>query len=32
MALENKVHLRMAAFMLAIQRVVDVLRYRGIYA
>ncbi|SYZ74090.1 Glutamate dehydrogenase [Candidatus Zixiibacteriota bacterium] len=31
-ALENKVHLRIAAFMLAIQRVVDVMMLRGIYA
>jgi len=31
-ALENKVHLRMAAFMVAIQRVVDVVHLRGIYA
>jgi len=31
-ALENKVHLRMAAFMVAIQRVVEVVMLRGIYA
>jgi len=31
-ALENKVDLRMAAFMVAIQRVVDVVQLRGIYA
>jgi glutamate dehydrogenase (NAD(P)+) len=31
-ALENKVHLRIAAFMVAIQRVVDVVKLRGIYA
>ncbi|UCD18208.1 MAG: Glu/Leu/Phe/Val dehydrogenase, partial [Candidatus Zixiibacteriota bacterium] len=31
-ALENNVHLRMAAFMVAIQRVVHVVQLRGIYA
>ncbi len=31
-ALENKVHLRLAAFMVAIQRVVEVVQLRGIYA
>jgi glutamate dehydrogenase/leucine dehydrogenase len=31
-SLENQVHLRMAAFMVAIQRVVDVVKLRGIYA
>lgn len=31
-ALENKVDLRMAAFMVAIQRVVEVVQLRGIYA
>lgn len=31
-AVENKVHLRLAAFMVAIQRVVDVVMLRGIYA
>ncbi|MEW5922557.1 MAG: Glu/Leu/Phe/Val dehydrogenase [Candidatus Zixiibacteriota bacterium] len=31
-ALDNKVHLRMAAFMVAIQRVADVVQLRGIYA
>ncbi len=31
-ALKNKVHLRIAAFMVAIQRVVDVVMLRGIYA
>ena len=31
-ALDNKVHLRLAAFMVAIQRVVDVVQLRGIYA
>ncbi|UCD94989.1 MAG: Glu/Leu/Phe/Val dehydrogenase, partial [Candidatus Zixiibacteriota bacterium] len=31
-ALENRVSLRMAAFMVAIQRVVDVVMLRGIYA
>lgn len=30
-ALENKVHLRVAAFMLAIQKVVEVVNLRGIY-
>ena len=31
-ATENNVHLRLAAFMVAIQRVVDVVQLRGIYA
>jgi glutamate dehydrogenase (NAD(P)+) len=31
-ALKNKVHLRIAAFMVAIQRVVDVVMLRGIYS
>ena len=31
-ALQNEVHLRIAAFMVAIQRVVDVVKLRGIYA
>ncbi len=31
-AVENNVHLRMAAFMVAIQRVADVVMLRGIYA
>lgn len=31
-ALQNNVHLRLAAFMVAIQRVVEVLKLRGIYA
>lgn len=31
-AKENKVHLRLAAFMVAIQRVVEVVQLRGIYA
>ncbi len=31
-ALENRVHLRLAAFMVAIQRVVEVVQLRGIYA
>ena len=31
-ALDNQVHLRLAAFMVAIQRVADVVQLRGIYA
>ncbi len=31
-ALENKAHLRLAAFMVAIQKVADVVQLRGIYA
>jgi len=31
-AVENKVHLRLAAFMVAIQKVADVVQLRGIYA
>jgi len=31
-ALKNKVHLRLAAFMVAIERVADVVKLRGIYA
>jgi glutamate dehydrogenase/leucine dehydrogenase len=32
MAEENKVSLRVAAFMLAIKRVVDAIQLRGVYA